>query len=79
MCETNAAETYVWGDKELQFHRCRTCGCVTHWLPIDKSHGEMGVNGRLLEKADLEEMPVKHKRRNDVDFALTESVLGACD
>jgi hypothetical protein len=70
ICEADATEFYLWGDKELEFHRCRKCGCVTHWIPVDKdkSGDEIGINGRLLEKADLEEMPVMHTRRGDVDF-----------
>lgn len=69
MCEPESTDVYIWGDKDLEFHRCRKCGCVTHWVPVDRTHNKMGVNGRLLEKSDLEEMPVKHTRRNDVDFA----------
>jgi hypothetical protein len=38
----------MWNGKSIEFHRCRTCGCVTHWAPIDKSHDRMGVNARLM-------------------------------
>lgn len=69
--EPDATETYVWGDKEITFHRCRKCGCVTHWLPIDESLNRLGVNGRLLEKKDLEKLAVKHTRRNAVDYDLS--------
>jgi hypothetical protein len=39
---------YVWGDRKLTFHHCRTCGCTTHWSPIDRTRPRMGVNARLL-------------------------------
>ncbi|MGH6871336.1 MAG: GFA family protein [Rhizomicrobium sp.] len=40
---------YMWGDRDLEFHFCGTCGCVTHWWPVDKSLDRMGVNARLME------------------------------
>jgi hypothetical protein len=43
-----ATQFYMWGDKSLEFHRCRNCGCVTHWASVDKSRGRMGVNARLM-------------------------------
>jgi hypothetical protein len=39
---------YLWGDRKLTFHHCRTCGCTTHWTPIEKIP-RMGVNARLFE------------------------------
>jgi len=41
-------EFYMWGDREIEFHRCRTCGCITHWAPAGKSLDRMGVNARLM-------------------------------
>jgi hypothetical protein len=32
----------------LAFIRCTTCGCVTHWAPLDPSGERMGVNARLF-------------------------------
>ena len=29
-------------------HRCRACGCVTHWADKDPDYDRMGVNARLL-------------------------------
>jgi len=40
-----ATEGYVWGDRTLRTVRCRTCGCVTHWEPLDPGPGaRLGVN-----------------------------------
>jgi hypothetical protein len=41
-------DIYMWGDKEIEFHRCKACGCVTHWAAVDKSANRMGVNARLM-------------------------------
>ena len=34
----NTAE-YIQGDKTLRTIRCRTCGCVTHWEPLQLTPG----------------------------------------
>jgi hypothetical protein len=53
-------DTYVWGDRMLAFHRCRTCGCVTHWASIDPSYERMGLNARLMPAETLAQIPVRH-------------------
>jgi len=40
-------DTYEWDDKSLKFHRCKICGCVTHWSP-NNGRDRMGVNARLM-------------------------------
>jgi hypothetical protein len=52
-------ETYAWGEKNLEFHRCRVCGCVTHWQPTDTTETRMGINGRLLDPEDIAEVPIR--------------------
>ncbi len=45
-----SAAEYVWGDKTLKFVRCRTCGCVTHWEPVEPNgDAKIGVNARNFE------------------------------
>jgi hypothetical protein len=41
-------DTFLRGPKKIEFHRCKTCGCVTHWLPTDH-RDRMGINARLME------------------------------
>jgi hypothetical protein len=43
-----STDTYMWGDKDIAFHRCRTCGCVSHWSPTGPGGARMGVNTRLM-------------------------------
>lgn len=45
---TGETDTYMWGDRQIRFHRCRNCGCFTHWSPVDASMDRMGVNARLM-------------------------------
>ena len=57
--EPDATETYMWSDRSLAFHRCRVCGCVTHWQATDPEYQRMGINARLLDPADIAEVPVR--------------------
>lgn len=43
-----STSTYQWGDKTIQFHHCTTCGCTTHWSPLDPAGEWMGINARLM-------------------------------
>ena len=52
---------YVWGDKSLRTIRCRTCGIVTHWEPIDPSPGaKHGVNLGNFDPRLIASVPVRH-------------------
>jgi hypothetical protein len=45
---SGATDIYIWGDREIEFHRCKVCGNFTHWSPVDESVDRMGVNARLM-------------------------------
>ncbi len=51
-------DIYMWGDRELEFHRCHSCGCVTHWSAVDQAHMRMGVNAQLMPPEVLAAIPV---------------------
>jgi hypothetical protein len=63
-------DVYMWDDKSIEFHRCRICGCVTHWAAVDKGINRMGINARLMEPAVLAHARVRH-----LDGAVTERYL----
>jgi hypothetical protein len=66
-----ALKSYSWGDKRLKFVRCATCGCITHWEPVQKTkHGRMGVNARNLEPDTI-----AHVRIRRLDGASTWKFL----
>jgi hypothetical protein len=52
--------SYMWDDRAIAFHRCKTCGCVSHWSPVDRRHDRMGVNARLLPPDILARARVRH-------------------
>ena len=65
-----ATETYLWDDRSIAFHRCRECGCVTHWAPVTRSDDRMGVNARLLPADILATVRVRR-----LDGATTEKYI----
>jgi hypothetical protein len=42
-------DIYMWDDRAIEFHRCRICGCVTHWAAVDRTRDRMGVNARMMD------------------------------
>ena len=66
-----ATDTYMWDDRSIAFHRCRTCGCATHWWPVaDWRDDRMGINARLMDPA-----VVAAARRRFLDGAVTERYI----
>lgn len=43
-----ATRPYVWGDRMIALHHCRSCGCVTHWENLLPDADKMGVNMRMF-------------------------------
>jgi hypothetical protein len=54
-----ATDIYMWDDRAIEFHRCKICGCVTHWAPVDKKHDRMGVNARMIAPEVLAQARVR--------------------
>ncbi len=52
-------DVYAWGPREIEFCRCRRCGCVSHWRIAGGDRSRVGVNGRLFEPRDVEGVPVR--------------------
>lgn len=45
--------TYIWGDRYLEFHHCRTCGCATHMTVVGTDDApKIAVNARLIRSLD---------------------------
>lgn len=65
--EGGPTDAYEWDDRSIAFHRCRTCGCVTHWSANDPARDKMGVNARLMEPDVLAAARVRK-----LDGAVTE-------
>ena len=59
--EGDATFGYVWGDRGLAFHTCRTCGCTTHWQNLrPEEYGHMAVNCRLCEPEAIAALRIRH-------------------
>jgi hypothetical protein len=58
--ESEGTDIYMWDDRAIEFHRCKECGCVTHWAPADPARDRMGVNARLMAPAVLAAARVHH-------------------
>ncbi len=59
--ETDATIRYVWGDRTLAFHTCRTCGCTTHWENLQPERsGRMAVNCRLCAPEVVAPLRIRH-------------------
>ena len=67
---TGATDTYMWDDKSIAFHRCKICGCVSHWAAVDKTRDRMGVNARLMPPDILAQARIRH-----LDGAVSEKYL----
>lgn len=63
-------DAYMWDDRSISFHRCKACGCVTHWWPEGASADRMGVNARLMEIDTLKAARIRH-----LDGAVSERYL----
>ncbi len=55
-----ATDIYLCGARKTEFHRCKHCGCLTHWAPTDKARDRMGVNARLMAPEVLAQARVRH-------------------
>ena len=55
---TGETEAYVQGDMTLATHRCRICGCVSHWFSLTGAE-RVGVNVRLMDPAALADIPIR--------------------
>jgi hypothetical protein len=53
-------QDYIQGDRTLRTVRCKTCGCVTHWEPLDPAlNSQHGVNLNNFPPALLEQVDVR--------------------
>jgi hypothetical protein len=57
---SGATDVYMRGDRTLELHRCRGCGCVMAWTPVDQTLDRMGINTRMLPRGSLDDIPVNH-------------------
>jgi hypothetical protein len=55
-----ATAVYSWGDRNIAFHHCRTCGCATHYTGLGPDAlDRVAVNARLLPLDPASPVPVR--------------------
>ena len=54
-----STQAYVWGDRMLAFHRCRSCGVTTHWQSLDGTQDRMAINARIIDGLDWPQMRIR--------------------
>lgn len=60
ICHLEKSIFYIWGDKEVEFHRCPLCGCITHYVTTDKCDERIfAMNARMLTPELMRAIPVK--------------------
>jgi hypothetical protein len=66
----DGTDTYAWDDRSIAFHRCRACGCVTHWSALTWQDDRMGVNARLMDAVIVRQARIRH-----LDGAVSEQYI----
>jgi hypothetical protein len=65
---------YQWGDRMLEMHHCRTCGCFTHFTVVGTDDAKnIGVNARLMRGLDPARVKVIHKNNGNDGVFWTKS------
>ena len=59
---TGHRKAYMWGDKEILFHHCPNCGCITDWTgrhAREDGRIRIAVNLRLAEPYEVADIPIR--------------------
>jgi hypothetical protein len=56
----------MWGDRALEFHHCRACGCATHTTLAGTNDAEkIAVNARLIRGLDPKRVRLVQKNNGN--------------
>ncbi len=50
---------YCWGDKEITFHHCKICGCITHYSSNTPDSDRVAVNYRMFNPSILQQLHIR--------------------
>jgi hypothetical protein len=69
-----ATDAYLWGDRSLAFHHCKTCGCITHTMAVEVDPPALFcVNARMMLGLDPATVPVRQIDNGHTGFFWTRS------
>jgi hypothetical protein len=81
--EADGTFIYMWGDRMLEMHHCKTCGCFSHFTVVGQTDAKMiGVNARLMRGLDPKRVRLVQKNNGNDGVFWThsdESVLPSHD
>jgi hypothetical protein len=60
LANIGSTQPYVWGERMVAYHRCRRCGCITHWQSLSAAQPRMAVNARMIDEVDWDQIRVRH-------------------
>ena len=70
----DATDTYIWGDRELAFHRCKECGCVMYMEAVKENPPFIyGINARMILNFDPSSVRVRQKDNGHTGLFWTRS------
>ena len=59
--EQQPTSVYRWGEKDIDFHFCPNCGCLTHYRSDNAPKGpRVAINARMMPPDCLEQTTVRH-------------------
>jgi len=65
---------YMWGDRMLEMHHCKTCGCFSHFTVVGQTDAKMiGVNARLMPGLDPAKVRLVQKNNGNDHVFWTKS------
>lgn len=68
-CKYENTQFYLWGDKEVEFHSCPRCACLTHYLTTEKCDDDdtvIALNMRMAKPEDVVGIP--RREINGADY-----------
>lgn len=72
----DATDTYVWGDKQIAFHRCKECGCLMYMTALDRDPPPIfGVNARMIPTLDPKQVPLRQIDNGHTGFFWTHATV----
>jgi hypothetical protein len=74
VCGADEMDTYVWGNRRFAFHRCKTCGCVTHHTSLLRDPPVIrGVNVRMVPTLDPGGVRLQHTDNSHTGYFWTRA------
>ena len=70
----DATSVYTWNDREIAFHHCKTCGCITHKEAVDIAPPVIvAVNARMMVGLDPARVRLRQVDNGHTGFFWTKS------